>query len=246
MFALIKLLVPHWLVPVVLHGAGPQLNDIIERGSVISDYIDGIRVTDALLSYAPETPAEILSLQTQRLRVARRVFLEEDLKLVQALERLGTRARPITSGVLKADYHDKDKHGPALSPSFPVEGQILNVNTDIAAGELAKELEPMKIVFLNEGGLFHGVTGQKLGIINLDEEYGQLMKEPWVKFGTKLVQEAPRPAPAHLKELFMDSSTGMLVRRGYKLLKHDTINKFGADRFRQVIHDCDPSMLAGY
>lgn len=49
-------------------------------------------------------------------------------------------------------------------------GQILNVNADIAAGELAKELEPLKIVFLNEkGGLFHGVTGEKLDVINLDE-----------------------------------------------------------------------------
>jgi N-acetyl-gamma-glutamyl-phosphate reductase/acetylglutamate kinase len=33
------------LYPVVLHGAGPQLNDIIEREGVVPDYIDGIRVT---------------------------------------------------------------------------------------------------------------------------------------------------------------------------------------------------------
>ena len=65
------------------------------------------------------------------------------------------------------------------------EGQILNVNADVAAGELAKVLEvslsimdfrvkltrqPMKIVYLNEkGGLFHGVTGKKISTINLDE-----------------------------------------------------------------------------
>ena len=50
------------------------------------------------------------------------------------------------------------------------DGQILNVNADIAAGELAKELEPLKIVYLNEkGGLFHGVSGEKLSVINLDE-----------------------------------------------------------------------------
>ena len=33
------------LYPIVLHGAGPQLNDIMEREGVIPDYIDGIRVT---------------------------------------------------------------------------------------------------------------------------------------------------------------------------------------------------------
>ena len=50
------------------------------------------------------------------------------------------------------------------------DGQLLNVNADVAAGELAKVLEPLKIVYLNEkGGLLHGVTGEKLSVINLDE-----------------------------------------------------------------------------
>lgn len=110
-----------------------------------------------------------------------------------ALEALGTRARPITSGVFTADYLDKSKYGlvgkitkvdkrpleasiragalPILtSLAESLDGQIMNVNADIAAGELAKELEPTKIVFLNDkGGMFHGVTGEKLDVINLDE-----------------------------------------------------------------------------
>ena len=50
------------------------------------------------------------------------------------------------------------------------EGQILNVNADVATAELAKVLEPLKIVYLSEkGGLFHGVTKEKLSVINLDE-----------------------------------------------------------------------------
>ena len=127
------------------------------------------------------------------LQIARRVFLDENLKIVSALEKLGTRARPITSGVFTADYLDREKYGlvgkitridkrsieasiragalPILtSLAESTDGQILNVNADIAAGELAKELEPLKIVFLNEkGGLYHGITGEKLDIINLDE-----------------------------------------------------------------------------
>jgi N-acetyl-gamma-glutamyl-phosphate reductase/acetylglutamate kinase len=50
------------------------------------------------------------------------------------------------------------------------DGQILNVNADIAAGELARVLEPLKIIYLNEkGGLFHGVSQKKFDVINLDE-----------------------------------------------------------------------------
>ncbi|KAF9476243.1 acetylglutamate kinase [Pholiota conissans] len=256
------------LYPVVLHGAGPQMNDIMEREGVVPDYIDGIRVTNA-----------------KTLQVARKVFLEENLKLVAALEKLGTRARPITSGVFSADYLDKEKYGlvgkitkvdkrpieasiragalPILcSLAESADGQILNVNADIAAGELAKELEPMKIVFLNDkGGMFHGVTGEKLDVINLDEEYDGLMKEPWVKYGTKLklrefkelLDHLPRSSSVAVisasmlqKELFTDSGAGTLIRRGYKLFKNNSIESIGADRFRQVVHDRDPEVLAGF
>ncbi|KAA1477935.1 acetylglutamate kinase ARG6 [Dentipellis sp. KUC8613] len=256
------------LYPIILHGAGPQLNDIIESEGVVPDYIDGIRVTDA-----------------KTLQIARKVFLEENLKIVAALEKLGTRARPITSGVFTADYLDKDKYGlvgkitrvdkrpleaSIRAGALPIltslaespEGQILNVNADIAAGELAKELEPLKIVYLNEkGGLFHGVTGEKLDVINLDEEYNDLMKQPWVKYGTKLklreikelLDHLPRSSSVAIisaaslqKELFTDSGAGTLIRRGYKLFKHDSIETLGADRLRQVIRDRDPDVISGY
>ncbi|KAL6303715.1 bifunctional acetylglutamate kinase/N-acetyl-gamma-glutamyl-phosphate reductase [Sparassis latifolia] len=255
------------LYPVILHGAGPQLNEIIESAGIVPDYIDGIRVTDA-----------------KTLQIARKVFLEENLKLVGALEKLGTRARPITSGVFTADYLDKEKYGlvgkitrvdkrpleasiragalPILTSLAESDaGQILNVNADVAAGELAKELEPLKIVFLNDkGGLFHGVTGEKLDVINLDEEYDELMKEPWVKFGTKLklrefkqlLDHLPRSSSVAIisadslqRELFTDSGAGTLIRRGYKLFSHDAVDSVGDDRLRQVINDRDPGVLSG-
>jgi N-acetyl-gamma-glutamyl-phosphate reductase/acetylglutamate kinase len=78
------------LFPVVVHGAGPQLNRILEQRGVEPQYIDGIRITDK-----------------ETLEVARKVFLEENLKLVEALENLGTRARPIIGGVFEGTYLDK-------------------------------------------------------------------------------------------------------------------------------------------
>ncbi|RXK39280.1 acetylglutamate kinase [Tremella mesenterica] len=255
------------LYPVVLHGAGPQLNDILESEGVIPDYEDGIRITDA-----------------RTLQVARRVFLQENLKLTTALERLGTRARPIPTGVFTADYLDKAKYGlvgkitrvdkapieaaikagclPILtSLAENAEGQILNVNADVAAGELAKVLEPMKIVYLNEkGGLFHGVTGKKISLINLDEEYDSLMKESWVKFGTKLklreikelLDTLPRTSSVAIistdmlqKELFTDEGAGTLIRRGYKLYKLPSVEAVGSTQLRQVFSERDPDVLAG-
>ena len=86
------------------------------------------------------------------------------------------------------------------------------------------------------------------------------MKESWVKYGTKLklrefkelLDHLPRSSSVAVisasslqKELFTDSGAGTLIRRGYKLFKHDSIDKIGADRFRQVVHDRDPEVLAG-
>ena len=86
------------------------------------------------------------------------------------------------------------------------------------------------------------------------------MKEPWVKYGTKLkireikelLDHLPRSSSVAIisadmlqKELFTDSGAGTLIRRGYKLLKHTTLESIGADRIRQVIHDRDPDVISG-
>ncbi|KAA1064581.1 hypothetical protein PGT21_008527 [Puccinia graminis f. sp. tritici] len=255
------------LYPVVCHGMGPQLNKLLEDAGVVPDYIDGIRITDA-----------------KTLEIGRQVFLAENLKLVEALEKLGTRARPITNGVFYADYLDREKYGfvgkinkinkepieaSIRAGALPIltslaetkDGQILNVNADVATSELAKVLEPVKIVFLNEkGGLFHGVTQEKLDVINLDEEYDSLMKQEWVKYGTKLkireikelLDHLPRStsvaiiSPEDLqKELFTDSGAGTLIRRGYKLHKHSSVDSIGKDRLRNVLQERDPDVQSG-
>ncbi|EPQ27418.1 uncharacterized protein PFL1_04956 [Pseudozyma flocculosa PF-1] len=255
------------LYPIVLHGAGPQLNELLEKEGVEPDYIDGIRITDA-----------------KTLKVARKIFLEENMKLVEKLESLGSRARPIPIGTFSADYLDKDKYGlvgkinrvdkepiesairagclPILtSLAVTNDGQILNVNADVAASELSKTLEPLKIVYLNEkGGLYHGKTKELLEVINLDEEYDDLMKQEWVKFGTKLklremkelLDHLPRSSSVAIisvdqlqKELFTDSGAGTLIRRGYKLYKKHSIEEVGAERLRQVLKENDEEIKDG-
>ncbi|KAL2069177.1 hypothetical protein VTL71DRAFT_15515 [Oculimacula yallundae] len=236
------------LFPVVVHGAGPQLNKLLEDAGVEPQFEEGIRVTDG-----------------KTLAVARKLFLEENLKLVEKLEEMGVRARPITSGVFGAEYLDKDKYnlvgkinkvnkGPIeaainagclpilTSMAETPEGQVLNVNADVAAGELARELQPLKIVYLSEkGGLFNADTNEKISAINLDEEYEYLMSQWWCRYGTRLkIKETkqlldglPRTSsvaiihPADLqKELFTDTGAGTLIRRGNKLATTTTISQF--------------------
>lgn len=249
------------LYPIVVHGAGPQLNKLLEQAKVEPEYEGGIRITDA-----------------KTLSIARQVFQAENLKLTDALEKLGTRARPINGGVFTADYLDKDKYkfvgkitkvnkelveSSIRAGALPIltsladtpEGQILNVNADVAAKELAQALKPLKIIYLNEkNGLFNGVTGEKIDCINLDEEYDTLMKEPWVKYGTKLkIQEIhdllmnlPRTSSVsiisadHLhKELFTHSGAGTLIRRGNKIERFDSLKSVKLDDIAALLSNED-------
>src|ERR1700679_4234217 len=82
------------LYPVVLHGAGPQIDAALAEAGVPSQRLEGMRVT---------TP--------RVLEIARKVALRENLRLVEALEDLGTRARPVTSGVFEAELVDVERYG---------------------------------------------------------------------------------------------------------------------------------------
>ncbi|KAF2199369.1 bifunctional acetylglutamate kinase/N-acetyl-gamma-glutamyl-phosphate reductase [Delitschia confertaspora ATCC 74209] len=228
------------LYPIIVHGAGPQMNKLLLEAGVEPEFIDGIRVTDK-----------------KTLGVARKLFLEANMDLVLKLRQdWGIPARPITAGVLQADYLDKEmwkyvgnitqvnsrpimdalkaKELPILCSMAETEdGQILNVNADVVAGALARSLEPLKIVYLSEkGGLFNGDTGKLISTINLDEEYDGLMQQPWVKYGTKLkivevkklLDDLPKTSsvaiihPQYLeKELFTHTGGGTLIRKGESL-----------------------------
>ena len=226
------------LTPIVLHGAGPQLDEELTAAGIEKQTIDGLRVTSP-----------------KALGIVRRVFQQQNLRLVEALQSMDTRATSVSSGVFLADYLELERYGMVgkvrsinLAPieaglranSIPViaslgetdEGQILNVNADIAANELVRVLQPYKIVFLTgTGGLLDG-EGKVIDSINLSTEYEHLMAQPWINGGMRLkieqiadlLDSLPLTSsvsitrPAELaKELFTHKGSGTLVRRGEKV-----------------------------
>ncbi|KAF5630367.1 n-acetyl-gamma-glutamyl-phosphate reductase [Fusarium sp. NRRL 25303] len=244
------------LYPLIVHGGGPQLNSLLERAGVEPQFEEGIRVTDA-----------------KTLGIARKLFLEENLKLINRLDELGVATRSI-SGAFIADYLDKDKwqyvgkitkvNKDAIEKSIeagyiPIltsmaeseDGHLLNVNADVAAAELARALEPLKVVYLSEkGGLYDG-DGEKISSINLDAEFDHLMSQPWCRYGTRLkikeikelLDTLPRSSsvaiihPSDLqKELFTDSGAGTLIRRGDKIQRVSSVNEIGdISKFKETL-----------
>ena len=244
------------LTPIVVHGAGPQLNEELAAAGIETPIRDGLRVT------SPEA-----------LAVVRRVFHSENLKLVEALHAVGARASAIVGGVFEADLLNKRKFGLVgkvtdidLKPiqaslragSIPIiaslgetpGGQILNINADMAANELVVRLRPYKIVFLTgTGGLLDG-DGELIDSINLSTDREALLAAPWLHSGMRLkieqiadlLDRLPLSSsvsitrPAELaKELFTHRGSGTLLRKGEAIRVHSKWSTLDRKKLQALI-----------
>lgn len=244
------------LTPIVVHGAGPQLDEAMQAAGIEKRVVDNLRHTDAAV-----------------LAVVRRVLRQENLCLVEALQAEGVRATSIQSGVFEAAYLDRDKydlvgrvtrvdtdgiHAAIKVGSIPViaslgetaDGQIVNVNADWAANELIKTLQPYKIVFLTvTGGLLDG-EGRVIDSINLSSEYDELLAQPWLHSGMRikieqihdLLMALPPSSSVSItkpdelaKELFTHKGSGTLVRRGERVIRAERWDQLDLPRLRELI-----------
>jgi bifunctional N-acetylglutamate synthase/kinase len=244
------------LTPIVLHGAGPQLDEELQAAGITKQTVNGLRVTSP-----------------KALGIVRRVFQQQNLRLVEALQAMNTRATSVPSGVFMSSFLDKDVYGMVgkvdsinLAPieaslragSIPViaslgetdEGQFLNINADFAANELVRVLEPYKIIFLTGTGGLLDDKGQVIDSINLSTEFDHLMAQPWINGGMRvkieqiadLLQSLPLTSsvsitrPSELaKELFTHKGSGTLVRRGEKVFRFESWEGVDLERMRTLI-----------
>ena len=244
------------LTPIVIHGAGPQLDEAMAEAGIEKRTVDGLRVT---------TP-DVLS-------VVRKVMQAQNLALVEALQAADARATSIVSGVFESRMKDAATYGLVgdverveLAPiraslqagSIPViasvgetaGGQIVNINADFAANALVRELQPDKIVFLTGTGGLLDERGRVIDSLNLSTDYERLMQADWVNGGMRvkleqikqLLDHVPLSSsvsithPAELaKELFTHRGSGTLVRRGERVLRGERWDDFDLARLRGLI-----------
>ncbi len=234
------------LIPVVLHGAGPQLDQALADAGIKTERRDGLRVTtEAVMS------------------VARPLMYKENLRLVEALEDRGVRARGIQHGVFQCRYLDRENLGlvgeveqveldaiesAVRSGAIPVltclgespSGQVLNINADIATRDLVWKLQPHKVIFLSPTGGLLDRQDRIISAVSLTNDYEALMEQPWVHSGMRLklqqinemLQRLPDNASvsitsaAHLtRELFTYRGAGTLVRKGESINVYEAPDK---------------------
>ena len=244
------------LTPLVVHGAGPQLDDAINAAGVDAGKKEGLRVT------TPEV-----------LEVTSRVAMETTIALANAISSQGGKAAPVPPVAIRARLKDKDAYGHVGEPvsvatdtlqsmadsgTIPLlsnigvdeDGTLVNINADSVAHALARAFRPLKIVFVTGTGGLLDPSGEIISSINLNAELDQLVAEGAVHSGMKLklevigelLDELP-PAtsvsitsPAGIvRELFTHGGQGTLVRRGEAFERHNSLDTVDAEKLRELI-----------
>ena len=163
------------LQPVVVHGGGPQISELMRRRGKAPEFIDGLRVTDR-----------------ETIDIAREALVEGvNREIVDALNRFGTYATGLSgedNNLLRVTTRDS-KLGfvgdvqavdttalnKALSDDLiPViatigsdaSGQAHNVNADSAAAAIAEAMNAERLIYLTDVAGIYGEFGQENTLIS--------------------------------------------------------------------------------
>ena len=147
------------MLPVVVHGGGPQIGALMERVGKVAEFHDGFRVTDAdtidlvRMVLVGKVNRDIVS--TVNVHGALAVGLSgEDANLITATAR--SEALGFVGDVVAVDPSIVlQLLAQGLIPvvatiGTDASGQAFNINADAAAGALATALEAEKLVFLTD------------------------------------------------------------------------------------------------
>ncbi len=156
--------------PIVVHGGGPQIGDLLERLNIPTRFVDGMRVTDAetmdvvemvLGGLVNQDIVSMLNLNGGRavgitgkdgdLIRARKLRMSKGAPELAASEIIDIghvgEVQSVNAGILDTLIHEN--FIPVIAPIGVGEGgEAYNINADLVAGHLARTLKAEKLILL--------------------------------------------------------------------------------------------------
>jgi len=222
--------------PVIVHGGGPQIGEMLKRLNIKSEFVDGLRVSDIATVEVAEMvlSGAINKSLVQAINEAggKAVGLSgKDANLIKARQvraDLGFAGDPVSTDTSVIESLSQDGFIPVISPiSAGESGGSYNVNADTAAGVLAGALDASRLMLLtdiegvkdNDGHLLTNlsVKDARALIENGTASGGMIPKLETciaaIKAGVRAVVILDgRRAHGLLVELFTDQGAGTLIR----------------------------------
>lgn len=186
------------LNPVVVHGGGPQIGELLKRLSIESEFIDGMRVTDKQtmdvveMVLAGQVNKEIVSLINQNggcsvglsgkdggLIKARKMKYKKKDDATRPTEIIDMgmvgEVTSIDNGILKSLM--ENNFIPVIAPvGVGANGETYNINADLVAGHIAASINARKLILLTdtegvlnkEGKLISSIKAKNAGSLIKD------------------------------------------------------------------------------
>ncbi|MBV9948959.1 MAG: bifunctional glutamate N-acetyltransferase/amino-acid acetyltransferase ArgJ [Myxococcales bacterium] len=237
----INLLRSAGLLPVVVHGGGPEITDTMQKlGHGKSEFVDGVRVTGrddvkvVEMVLTGKINTELVSLLNQSSAHAVGVS-GKDAGLLRARKLVGEGGRDLGMvGEVTHVNHEllevllEKKYVPVVSPvGLGEDGDGYNINADAAAAEIAIALRAEKLIYLTDvpGILENGELVSEIGASELLRKIADGTIRGGMVAKTKSVLRAieagvpsvhiidGRTPHSVIAELFTDRGVGTLVRR---------------------------------
>jgi acetylglutamate kinase len=223
--------------PVVVHGGGPQIGDLLKRLSIESHFIDGMRVTDAETMDVVEmvlgglVNKDIVNLINHHGGSA--IGLTgKDARLIRAKKLIVSRQTPeMTKPEIIDIGHVGEVTGvnviPVIAPIGVGEnGESYNINADLVAGKVAEALKAEKLMLLTniaglmnkQGEVLTGLSTAEVNALIADGTiYGGML--PKIRCALEAVQSGVSSAHiidgrvpnAVLLEIFTDIGVGTKI-----------------------------------
>ncbi len=152
--------------PVVVHGGGPDINKALEKFNIKSEFINGLRVTDAStmevaqMVLVGKTNKEVVSLLNQK--GGKAIGLSGlDGKLIECEQyKTSVDGKEVDLGYVGKitninskviELIAKDEYIPVVAPiGIGPNGESYNINADTVAGEIAAALKAEKLILLTD------------------------------------------------------------------------------------------------
>jgi len=176
------------LHPVVVHGGGPQISRMLTKAGVKSEFVDGLRVTDAdtmevaemvlsgsvnkelahlITSEGAEADVRGVGLSGKDARLitvekAVRTRKDPDSMIEQAVD-LGFVGEPtqVDPTLIEALINAPEDYIPVIAPiGVAADGKTYNINADTAAGAIAKALNAKRFMLLSDVAGFLDAHGE--------------------------------------------------------------------------------------
>lgn len=149
--------------PIVVHGGGPEINGMLKRLNIESQFHNGLRITDGAtmevvqMVLTGKINTEIVS-QLNQLGVQAIGLSGKDAKLIEVIKKpakdgidLGYVGQITRINVKLLETLAQDAYIPVIAPvGVGPDGESYNINADTVAGEIAVALGAEKLMFLTD------------------------------------------------------------------------------------------------